>query len=187
MTMPRTVSDHANHWKTLDRGRAQCRQRCALPEVPVVVFGSDDELDILEALIESNRQRTKTNEQMGREGVALKAIETERAKRRQGQRNDLDFVEHVPQSSVNDFTNRKSRDIAAAKLGVSGKHLDTAIKVVTVIDELDQQGRKDEAQELRKTLNTGSVRKAYHLISPNNQSVIPTILFANTKTNVFVF
>jgi hypothetical protein len=49
------------------------------------VFGSTDELDILEALIESNRQRVKTNEQIGREAAALLRVEKERAKRRQAE------------------------------------------------------------------------------------------------------
>ena len=138
-----------------------------LETVPVVVFGSDDELDILEALIESNRQREKTNEQIAREGDALKTVSAERAKRRQGQRNDLNIVEHVPQCSVNNFTNGKARDIAAKKLGVSGKHLDTAIKVVSVIDELSNSGREDEAKQLRQTLNNGSVRKAYQTVKQN--------------------
>jgi hypothetical protein len=46
---------------------------------------SDDELDILEALIESNRQRIKDNEQVGKEADALMGIEKERAKRRQAE------------------------------------------------------------------------------------------------------
>src|SRR5262245_3213266 len=36
-----------------------------LDEVPVVVFPSKDELDIIEALIHSNRQREKTREMIG--------------------------------------------------------------------------------------------------------------------------
>src|SRR5215831_10387574 len=46
-------------------------QAVKLAAVPVSVFRSHDELDILEALIDANRQRVKTNEQVGREAAAL--------------------------------------------------------------------------------------------------------------------
>jgi ParB/RepB/Spo0J family partition protein len=39
--------------------RWQASKQVGLAKVPVVVFGSTDELAILEAVIESNRQRTK--------------------------------------------------------------------------------------------------------------------------------
>jgi hypothetical protein len=54
-----------------------------LSRVPVSIFGSRDELDILEALVHSNRQRAKGNEQIARECETLFYVETERAKRRQ--------------------------------------------------------------------------------------------------------
>jgi len=53
-----------------------------LDSVPVVIFGSTDELEIEEALIESNRQRAKTNEQIGREYTHLSRIINEREDRR---------------------------------------------------------------------------------------------------------
>lgn len=75
----RIINGHRRHDAAL---------KASLRTVPVVVFQSHDELDILEALIESNRQRQKTNEQIGREYEALKKIYHTRGSR-QGQRNDL--------------------------------------------------------------------------------------------------
>lgn len=62
------------------------RQRAALasglPSVPVEVSPLTDPLDIEQAVIEANRQRTKTREQLGREFAELKRIEEARAKQR---------------------------------------------------------------------------------------------------------
>ncbi len=62
------------------------------------------------------------NEQKAREFQKLKEIEAERAKERQGTRNDL--VENFPQCSEG-----KSRDLAAAKVGMSGKTAEKAAEV----------------------------------------------------------
>lgn len=66
--------------------RWQAAVAIGLDSLPVVIFGSTDELDIEEALIESNRQRIKTGEQIGREWKHLKRIANLRDSR-QGQRN----------------------------------------------------------------------------------------------------
>jgi hypothetical protein len=76
--------------------RLEAARRLNLPDVPVVLFGSSDELDILEALIESNRQRHKTNEQLGREALTLMEVEAERARRRQAVRAVL-LPENFPE------------------------------------------------------------------------------------------
>jgi protein gp37/ParB-like chromosome segregation protein Spo0J len=134
--------------------------------VPVVVFGSNDELDILEALIESNRQRTKTPEQIGREYSTLKRIYNERESR-QGKRADLDNSEKFHRTSVNVFTEVRPTRKAAESLGVSHVYAHKAEQVVSTIDELSNSGREDEAKQLRQTLNNGSVRKAYQTVKQN--------------------
>ena len=58
--------------------RWDAAKKASLEELSVVVFDSDDELDIEEALIESNRQRQKSNEQIGREYKKLKEIINQR-------------------------------------------------------------------------------------------------------------
>lgn len=83
-------------------------------------------------LIESNRQRAKTPEQIAREGRELKRIETALAKRRKqaaaeathkklGRKTNEEMLrKNLPQAS----DDGKARDIAAAKVGVSGKGTD---------------------------------------------------------------
>ena len=87
-----TRKEEAHRRRAGDERRAHRRhaaaQEAGLIEVPVAVFGSDDPLDIETALIETNRQREKTNEQSGREATRLLEIERERAKRRQATNAD---------------------------------------------------------------------------------------------------
>lgn len=58
----------------------------------------------------------KTFSQKMAEAEEIKAIESERAKARQGARNDLNIVENLPQSEP-----VKTRDRVAEHLGVSGR------------------------------------------------------------------
>ena len=69
--------------------RWDAARRCGLATVPVVVFPSTDPLDILEALLEANQQRTKDGEQLGREYDAAKLVEAERAKTAPGNTDRL--------------------------------------------------------------------------------------------------
>lgn len=121
--------------------------------VPVVVFGSTDELDIQEALIESNRQRAKTNEQIGREYDYLKRIYNERMSR-QGARNDI--------ATSNKILSEVPPNVRAAEaIGISQPTANKAYQVVTVIDTLKSNGQTTEAETLRKKLNN-SVNGAYN-------------------------
>ncbi len=52
-------------------------------DIPVIVSDLTDDLDIQAAVIRANKQRIKTNEQMGREYKILLEIEKEKANRRQ--------------------------------------------------------------------------------------------------------
>ena len=141
--------------------RWDAAKRAGLNEVPVVVFGSKDELDILEAVIESNRQRAKTNEQLGREAATLMEIETKRAQRRKhelsGSWSRNEVVENFPPPQ----SNGKSRDHAGEKLGISGRQAEKAATVVKTIDELKTNGKQREAEQLRTTLNGKSVHSAF--------------------------
>jgi protein gp37/ParB-like chromosome segregation protein Spo0J len=140
----RIIAGHRRHEAAL---------RLGLAEVPVVVFGSDDELDIEEALIESNRQRAKTNEQVGREYARLKDIFRERESK-QGARNDLNGTSGKTLPEV------KPTQRAADTLGVSRPTADRAAAVVQTIDSLREDGKTREADQLRTTLNK-SVNGAY--------------------------
>jgi hypothetical protein len=87
----------------------------------------------LEALIEANRQRVKTNEQIGSESAAILAIERERAKLRQAenaranqpQAKRSQNPDLVPGSEKKDKGD--ARDKAGEKTGVNGK---TAVVLV---------------------------------------------------------
>ena len=101
--------------------------------VSVVVFGSADDLDILEALVESNRQRSKTEEQVGREYTALKFVAAERLKRNQ-QLAGTQFgrgMEKLVQNSAQAIPKpEEARKEAAAKLGISHAKGEQAAAVV---------------------------------------------------------
>jgi len=127
------------------RGRAMSgRGRMGgLLDAPVVVFGSDDPLDIIEALIESNKQRAKTGEQIGREAQALLDVESQRAKRRQAQQALMNQPQASPvQNSVILRTSEKGRanDKVGEQLGISGSKAVRAATVVKTIDTLEQDG-----------------------------------------------
>lgn len=169
----RIISGHRRWRAALDLG---------IVSVPVVIFGSEDELDIEEALIEANRQRVKTMEQIGREGPELRRIQNERSSRQgtnQYTKNSSDSKE-IDNSNKERldrmssyWTGEKSasviqkteaprpRNQVAERLGVSHNVLHQAEKVVTAIDTLKASGEEKKAEELRSKLNTGSVKKAY--------------------------
>jgi len=166
-------------------------QKLGLFDVPVLEFGSRDELDIMEAIVESNRQRQKSNEQLGREVQTLWDVEAGRAKARQIRKPaSMNSVkEHVPEQSSreamartaqsqweienqrsqqrgnNDFG--QTRDKVGEQLGISGKHAEKAKSVVDAIDKLTDQGKAHEAAVLRNTLNNKSVGAAYNKARDN--------------------
>lgn len=125
-----------------------------LDELPVVIFGSTDELDIEEALIESNRQREKTNEQIGREFKHLKRIINIR-EGQQGRRTDLTSDRN--QSEVRSAPTRKAAD----QIGVSQFTANRAERVVDAIDRLEDEGDDASAEHLRRKLES-SVNGAYN-------------------------
>lgn len=136
--------------------RFDAAKRAGLKEVPVVLFESRDEFDIIEALIETNRQRTKTGEQLGRETQQLWKVEEERARERQV-RKPISVVQNV--APVID--NGKARDHVGQRTGVSGFQAEKAKAVVDAIDDLETQGKQDEAKKLRDKLNKKSVGAAH--------------------------
>jgi hypothetical protein len=106
----------------------------------VVVFGSDDETDILEALLESNRQRVKSNDQLAREYVARKEIEAvpAAARRRAGVRMP-NLGANLPQGSG------KASLRAASAMGKKERTMEKAAEVVRVIDGLGLGGEDAQA------------------------------------------
>lgn len=147
------VSGHRRHAVAVKIG---------LEMVPVFVRELTDELDVREAIIENNRQREKTTEQRAREFAELKGIEEERAAKRKKAGVKIDHVENLPQG----LEIGKSRDIAASRVGMSGKTAEKAAAVVKGIDKLEDDGRQQEAEILRKELNK-SVSGAFDIARSN--------------------
>ena len=135
--------------------RLVAARAAGLTEVPVTPFGSEDELDIVEALIESNRQRSKSNEQIGREAVELFAVIS--ARQPQGGRGKTS-------RNIAGSLSRKERETTAqvaSKLGVGQKKAEEARRVVQAVDQLAADGKTQESERLRRTLNGHSVHRAY--------------------------
>lgn len=141
-----------------------------IEEVPVVISLLTDEDDILEAMIESNQQRPRTNEQKAREYIALKEIYNKRLSR-QGQRTDLMEDNSILQTdalgepisngtSEKDLSDVKPSVQAAKKLGISQPTADKAASVVKAADTLREEGREEEAKEILHILNTTNPTRA---------------------------
>lgn len=141
--------------------RYEAAKQCGFMSVPVYVSEVSDPLEIEEMLILANEQRTRTPEQKAREYAHLKKIEEQRAKERQacGQGGVL-LQENLPEAKG------ESRDLAAAKVGWSGKTAEKAGQTIKVIDALEQGGSFEKAQEIRETLNQKSVDAAYKEAKP---------------------
>jgi ParB family chromosome partitioning protein len=132
-----------------------------IDDLPVQVLDTKDEAVIEECLIHCNKQRDKTEEQKAREFKRIKAIEREKAKKRQGKRTDLQKEEEdIPQNSA-ESDEGDARTIAAEAVGLSHTTAEHAEVVVDEIDELEEKGEQEQADDLRQTLNNESVNAAF--------------------------
>lgn len=144
--------------------RWDAAKKVGLSDVPVVVFPSEDELDILEALIESNRQRQKTNEQKAREAQALRYIHEKREKTNSfssGLQTATNDVPKVPYQKIGEH------------IGASHNFAKEAIAVIDAVDALAEQGKAREAEQLRREMNQ-SVKKAYERAREAGHIVVET-------------
>ncbi|MCP9773964.1 ParB N-terminal domain-containing protein [Synechococcus sp. Tobar12-5m-g] len=137
--------------------RLAAAKQLGMAKVPVIYFESSDELEIRTAILETNAQREKNREQKIREYLEWLDIEKEAAKRRMATRSQKDAVYNSTQGKPG-----KSRNNAAAKIGMSGLHAERGGQVVTAIDALTAKGKSAEATELANKLNR-SINAAYNL------------------------
>ena len=115
----------------------------------------------IEFIVLDNHQREKTVEQKAKEARVLKEVESELAKRRQGERNDI-VPNSARSSEGKDYG--KARDKVAKNVGLrSGHEVDRAITAVNKIDELRKTGREKDAELIRGVLNNRSVSAAEEL------------------------
>ena len=137
--------------------RWDAAKQAKLKDVPVEVFKSEDELEIRTALVEANRQRIKTNEQVAREAVEIYAVEKDKANERQreaGKQGKKKLPVILPEAG-------DARDLAGERLGMSGKKVELAVQVIDAIDRLKEEGSAKQAEALRVELNKFSVSRAH--------------------------
>jgi len=130
----RILSGHRRHRAALELG---------LVEVPVTFRHFTSEEDEWEALIEYNRYRDKTTSEKMREATLIEEVAASRAKQRQGARTDI--VENLPEC---DDMGKRTRDVVAEAIGVSGRQYDklktvfeagkTNPKVAQLIQRIDE-------------------------------------------------
>ena len=140
--------------------RWNAAQMAGLKEVPVIRLNSKDPLEVEELLILANRQRNKTNEQIAKEYAKLKLIEAEKARKRM-----LSGKSDPSVNSRQGTEKGKSSEKAAEALGIGEQKAERASKVVEYVDTLKKQGKTQEAEELRETLNNKSVNAAYQKVA----------------------
>ncbi len=120
------------------------------------------------AVIESNKQREKTNEQKTREFIELKKIESVKSKERQVEHGDTapgknkTLKENFPEVNKG-----QARDKAAKEIGWSGKTAEKAEKIIDIID----QGNEEDSKEYTNILNK-SVYKAYKKAKKEKKIVV---------------
>ncbi|WP_395733395.1 ParB N-terminal domain-containing protein [Prosthecobacter sp.] len=135
--------------KTLVAGhrRLKAAKKLGLSHVPVIIRAYESELKSQAALLESNRQRPKTNEMLGNEARLRMQIEEQLAKQRQQsgaqRKND-------PKASLANGSSRDKTGDAIGKSGVTAKHL---VETVNAISALSKNGKTEEVQQIRAALN----------------------------------
>ena len=138
--------------------RLKAALKLGLEAVPVFLTEVNaDPLLAEEQFLESNRNRPKNNEQLVREFMAYKRIETERARVRMLQGTPV----LKSTQGGDDQPAGKARDIAARKVGMGATKAEHGEAVVLVIDRFASENGPC-AEMLRGTLNMGSIERAYN-------------------------
>lgn len=132
-------------------------------------FESSNDLEIQQAVLESNSQRIKTNEQRIREYNARKTIESELAILRKASAG-LDEKETKVMAKE---AKAKARAKAAQKSGVNSNTAQKATKVIEAADRLKEEGKTEESSELLTVLNK-SINAAHKLVTQKEPGAEPT-------------
>lgn len=112
-------------------------------------------------LVESNRQRQKTREQIAREFCKLSQAKADLARARQiaaGKARHGQLPANLPEAEKGE-----AKEQAAAELGMSRHTAEKAAEVIKEIDLASSAGNEERATALRETLNNGSVSAAHRL------------------------
>ena len=142
--------------------RRQAAGVLGLQEIPCLIYRDEiPEWQQVLMVVESNRQRAKTTEMLARETEALaKAKEQQAAARNKaGKKASDDLPKNFTEGSTEAG---EALDLAAKQTGIGSRPTaKKAIEVVAKIDELEQAGETEAAEELRETLNQKSVSAAH--------------------------
>jgi ParB-like chromosome segregation protein Spo0J len=133
-----------------------------IDEIPIQRVETKEPAEIEALIIHTNRQRVKTTEQEAREFKHLKRLAEAKAAKRTGGRPGK---EEKPKENFPEVSGQ-ARDIAAAAVGMSGRTAEKAATVVDAIDAMEAEGKAEDAEKLRATLNR-SVDGAYKEIRPS--------------------
>ncbi|HEX4070603.1 MAG TPA: ParB N-terminal domain-containing protein, partial [Planctomycetaceae bacterium] len=144
--------------------RRQAAIIAELEAVPVRVHTDElTDLEIRQRIIEANRQRKKTTEEIAREYSELVRVEKELAKQRQQEHGST-----APgrKNTSGDITGSvaaagEAKEKAAAKAGMGRQKAERAAAVVEEIDKAEAAGDAGRAAELRHELNEGTVAEAH--------------------------
>ena len=126
--------------------------------MPVTVLVLKEEAQVITALIEANRQRAKTNEQLAREAACLFQVESDKANLRRANGNSKKNDPAKSPEEVGD-----ARELVAAKLGL-GEKVQQAVAVIEAIDDLRKQGKTAKAQAILSVLNR-QLNRAHQLVA----------------------
>ena len=141
--------------------RRQAAKLAGLTEVPCLLYREDlPEWQQVLIIVESNRQRAKTVEMLARETEALAKAKEQQAtaRKKAGKKASDDLRENFPEGSEDG----RAMAEAAKETGIGSRPTaKKAIAVVKKIDELEQAGKTEAAEELRETLNQKSVSAAH--------------------------
>lgn len=122
-----------------------------LKSVPVRLVTFPDEDEQLLRLIECNRQRVKTKEQIVREYKKLAEVQERLAKKRMATKGgSIDPGQETG----------RAKDLAAAEVGMSRATAERGSVVLDEIDSAEESGDTERAEDLRESLNNGSVSGA---------------------------
>jgi hypothetical protein len=136
-------------------------KKAGLVKVPTIRFLGKSELVEELFLIESNRQRVKTEGQIAREASELLRIESELAKTRKAAGIDLPVKSSGGNGDV--------RDKVANTLGIGGSKVDQAVAIVRAAEAGDEIAK----QELRKLDNNEiSVNAAHKAIQKEEKKKV---------------
>jgi ParB-like chromosome segregation protein Spo0J len=136
--------------------RKQAAVIAELERVPVLMNKDAlTDLEIRQRIIEANRQRNKTKEEIAREYAELLLVEKALAEQR------MKAGKPCEKNFLGSGAAGKAADRAAAKVGISRPTAEKAAEVVQQIDKATAAGDTEKAAELRHELNQGTVAAAH--------------------------